>query len=371
MSNGKFAKVKEKKRRFWPFLIVMVVYAVLALVAIGFGLDWLYGFIDAYEQSRPKHVLEKYMNELDAEHICNLSTDVIARVDHNIQPEAECREYIIESLSQGFNYAKKSSESSESKHIYVLRTGTQVIGQFTMEVVRQDEYGFTYWAITGETFDMAYLIGEKITVTAPDHYPVTVNGVELDSSYVVGEPVKYDALKSFYKDYDLPTIVTYEAGPFLGNFEMVVTDLEGNPFDLSEVEDKNRLAENCDAETVEELDEFVDLFIKRYVTYAGGSNKNADVNYANLLKLIVPGSEYASRMEGALYGQKHTQSYGDKIVEIRNNYFFQLEDGKYVCDVTYELDTTGKEGVVRTVNNARIIVVETNVGLRVLTVYSY
>lgn len=371
MSNGRFAKPKEKKRRFWPFLIVMVVYAVLALVAIGFGLDWFYGFIDAYEQSRPKHVLEQYMSDLTAEHICNLSTDVIAKVDHKIQSEEQCREYMKEALSKGFNYAKKSSESTDKKQVYVLRTGTQVVGQFVMEIVSQDEYGFTYWTVTGESFDMSYLIGEKVSITAPDHYPVTVNGVKLDSSYVVGEPVKYEALKQFYKDYDLPTIVTYEAGPFLGNFEMVVTDPDGKLFDLSKVEDKNRLAENCSPDTVEELDEFADLFIKRYVTYAGGSNKTADANLAALLKLIVPGSEYAERMHGAWYGQTFSQSYGDKIVEIRNNYFFQLEEGKYVCDVTYELDTTGKQGVVRTVNNVRIVVVETNVGLRVLTVYSY
>ena len=371
MSNGRFVKLKEKKRRFWPFLIVMLVYAVLALVGIGFGLDWFYDYIDAYEQSRPIHVIDQYMDTLTADRVCNLSTDVIAKVDHNIQTEAQCREYIAESLSKGFNYAKKSSECTENKQVFVIRTGTQVVGQFTMEVIRQDEYGFVYWAVTGESFDMSYLIGDKVSVSAPDHYPVTVNGVKLDAGYIVGEPVKYDALKTFYKDYDLPTIVTYEAGPFLGNFEMEVTDLEGKPFDLAQVEDKNRLAENCDADTVKKLDDFADLFINRYVTYAGGSNKNADTNYVNLMKLIVPGSEYASRMEGALYGQKHTQSRGDKIVEIRNNYFFQLEEGKYVCDVTYEVDTTGKQGVVRTVNNVRIIVVETNVGLRVLTVYSY
>ena len=152
---------------------------------------------------------------------------------------------------------------------------------------------------------------------------------------------------------------------------MTVTDTEGNPFDLEKVEDLNKLAENCPEEMLEELDDFVDLFINRYVTYAGGSNKHADTNLANLLKLIVPGSDYAERMNGAWYGQLYTQSYADKIVEINNNYFFQLEEGKYVCDVTYLVDTTGKQGVVRTTNNVRIVVVETNVGLRVLTVYSY
>lgn len=369
MSNGKF--MKEKKRRFWPFLLAMLIYAIVALVAIGFGLDWFYGYIAAYEASRPKHVLNGYMDELTKEHVCDLSADVIAQVDHKIQSEEECREYITESLSRGFNYAKKSSVSTDTKHIYVLRTGTQVIGEFIMEVTHQDDYGFTYWEVTSESFDMSYLIGEKQSIVAPDHYTVRANGNVLDSSYIVGEPVKYEALKQFYDEYDLPAIVTYEAGPVLGDFELAVTDTEGKPFDLETVEDRNKLAENCSEEVIEELDEFVDLFVNRYVTYAGGSNKNADTNLANLLKLIVPGSDYADRMNGAWYGQLYTQSYGDKIVEINNNYFFQLEEGKYVCDVTYLVDTTGKQGVVRTTNNVRIIVVETNVGLRVQTVYSY
>lgn len=369
MNKGKY--VKEKKRSFWPFLLVMLIYAIVALIAIGFGLDWFYGYISAYEASRPKHVLNGYMDELTKEHVCDLSADVIAQVDHKIQSEEACRDYIIEALSKGFNYAKKSSVSTDTKQVYVLRSGTQVVGEFTMEVTNQDDYGFTYWEITGETFDMSYLIGEKASITAPDHYKVTANGAVLDSSYIVGEPVRYEALEQFYDEYDLPTIVTYEAGPILGSFEMAVTDTEGKPFDLESVKDRNRLAENCPEEMVEELDEFADDFINRYVTYAGGSNKNADTNLANLLKLIVPGSDYADRMKGAHYGQLFTQSYGDKIVEINNNYFFQLEEGKYVCDVTYLVDTTGKQGVVRTTNNVRIIVVETNAGLRVQTVYSY
>jgi len=369
VSNGKF--IKEKKRRFWPFLLGMLIYAIVALVAIGFGLDWFYGFIGAYEASRPKHVLNEYMDTLTKEHVCDLSNDLIAQVDHNIQSEEQCRQYIIDALSKGFNYAKKSSVSTDTKHVYVLRTGTQVIGEFIMESVRQDDYGFTYWEVTGESFDMSYLVGEKHSIVAPDHFTVSANGNALDSTYIVGTPVQYEALKQFYGDYDLPAIVTYEAGPILGDFVMTVTDTEGNPFDLEKVEDLNKLAENCPEEMLEELDDFVDLFINRYVTYAGGSNKHADTNLANLLKLIVPGSDYADRMNGAWYGQLYTQSYADKIVEINNNYFFQLEEGKYVCDVTYLVDTTGKQGVVRTTNNVRIVVVETNVGLRVLTVYSY
>lgn len=357
------------KVRIFP--ILMVLYAVAALTAIWFGLRWFNGFIAAYEASLPKHVLVSYMESLTPERVAELSADVIAQVDHNLQSEEECRAYIASALSGGLQYAKKSSESTEDKHVYVLRAGMQVVGGFTMETTHEDEYGFSYWAVTDESFDVSYLLGEKVTVRAPDFYPVTVNGVELNSTYVVGQPQQFEALKSFYSKYSLPVIVTYQVGPFLGELDVEVTDPEGNPFSLEAVEDLNTLAENCPEEMVGKLDPFVDEFINRYVTYCGGSNKNADANLARLLELVVPNSDFESRMYGAWYGQLFTMSWGDRIAEIRNNYFFQLDDNTYMCDVTYFVDTTGNQGVVRTTNNARIVIVKSGNSLKVLSLNNY
>lgn len=369
MANGKFLKVK--KHRFWPFAVFMLIYATVALTAIELGLGMFYEYIASYEDSRPKHVLNAYMDSLTAEHVCDLSQEVIDQVDHNIQSEEQCRDYIKDALAKGFSYAKKSSESTETRQVYVIRSGLQVIGQFTMEVTNEDEYGFTYWEVTQESFDMSYLIGSTVSTVAPDHYTVSVNGTVLDSSYLVGDPMKYDALKPFYGDYELPVLVTYQAGPFLGNFDMITTDEEGNVLVLDEVEDVSKLAQNCSEEEIEQLDEFVDVFLDKYVIYMSGANKSAETNLKNLLKLVVDDSDFAERMKGALIGQKVTQSKGDKITEITNNYFFKLKDGRYACDVTYVIDTTGKQGVVTTTNNVRIIIDETATGLRVFTVYNY
>lgn len=369
MAKGRFAK--EKKRRFWPFALFMLIYATVVLTAIELGLGMFHSYIAAYEDSRPKHILNGYMDSLTAEHVAELSQDVIDQVDHNIQSEEQCREYIMQSLARGFSYAKKSSESTETKQVYVIRSGLQVIGQFTMEVTHEDEYGFTYWEVTQESFDMSHLIGSTVSTVAPDSYNVTVNGKVLDSSYIVGDPMKYDALKPFYGDYELPMLVTYQAGPFLGDFDIITTDAEGKVLFLEEVEDVSTLAQNCTVEEIEELDEFVDVFLDKYVTYMSGANKSAEANLHRLLKLVVENSDFADRMVGALTGQKVTQSKGDKITEITNNYFFKLEDGRYACDVTYVVDTTGKQGVVTTTNNVRIIVDETKDGLRVFTVYNY
>ncbi len=360
-----------KKRLIRPFGLFMLIYGAVFLITLGWVLQKFYHYLAAYEDSRPKHVLNAYMDGLTADHVVDLSQDVIDQVDHNLQSVEECRTYIAQALEKGFSYAKKSSESTETKQVYVIRSGLQVIGQFTMEVTHVDDYGFTYWGVTDESFDLSYLIGSKVSTVAPDHYTVSVNGKALDSSYIVGDPMKYDALKPFYGDYELPMLVTYQAGPFLGDFDMITTDTEGNVLVMEEVEDVSTLAQNCSEEEVERLDDFVDLFLGKYVTYMSGANKNAEANLYGLLTVVVRGSDFESRMYGALTGQKVTQSKGDKIKEINNNYFFKLEDGRYACDVTYVIDTTGKQGVVTTTNNVRIIVVEEPEGLRVFTVYNY
>ena len=308
----------RKKRRFFGW--GMLLYAVVFLAGLYFGLKELWVFMEAYEASRPKNVLAAYIDSVTDEYVCDQSEAVINMVDHNIQSVDACRNYIKEQLSGGISYAKKSSECTEKKQVYVLRSGGKVIGQFTMEIENQDDYGFDYWQITEESFDLSYLIGEKVTAIAPDSYTVSVNGVNLDSSYVVGEPVLYDALEDFYDDYELPKIVTYEAGPFLGSFEMTVTDPDGNA--VTEQPNPAILDDNCTEEQLKELNEFIPKFLKRYVDYMGSSNKSADLNYQNLMVYIVKDSEFAERMYGSLYGQRATQSRGDTIKEIINNFYF-------------------------------------------------
>ena len=356
-----------KKRSF--FGLGMLIYAIVFLVGLYFGLKELWTFMEAYEASRPKNVLAAYMDTVTDEYVCDQSADVIAAVDHKIQTEDACRAYIKEQLVSGISYAKKTSECTETKQVYVLRSGGKVIGQFTMEIENRDAYGFDYWKITEESFDLSYLIGEKISAVAPDNYRVSVNGVNLDSSYVVGDPVLYDALEDFYEDYQLPKIVTYEAGPFLGSFEMTVTDPEGNA--VTDNPDPAILDDNCTQEQLQALNEFIPKFLKRYVDYMGSSNKSADLNYQNLMVYIVKDSEFAERMYGSLYGQRATQSRGDTIKEIINNFYFRIDEGMYLCDVTYLVDTIGKQGTVTTTNNVRILIVNTDNGLKVQSVRNY
>jgi hypothetical protein len=65
------------------------------------------------------------------------------------------------------------------------------------------------------------------------------------------------------------------------------------------------------------------------------------------------------------------QSRGDEVADIQVHHYVQLEEGKYLCDVTYKVNTTGHEGVVQTTTNCKFILVESGGKLLVESMIGY
>ena len=368
-ASGKKKKKKKKKSNL-GFIIGMILYAVIFLAAAYFGLNFLWDYMASYEASRPNNTVNAYMEQLTGEHIVDMCQDVIDQIDHNLQSEEECRQILLSELSGGVRHAKKTKECTDTRMVYVLRAGSTVVGEFVIEANEPDQFGFTTWEVTDESFDMSYMIGEKKTVTAPDACVVTVNGTQLDESYVIEDNIHYEDIEEYYEDYDLPCQVTYEAGPLLGDFEMVVTDTEGNVLTFDENTDWSVYYLNCTAEETEALDDFAELFLERYVDFTGSNKNTRHTTYNALIKHVLQGSDLATRLKDAIAGLQFGQSKGDEIVSIVTHLQIRLDE-KYLVDLTYEVDTTGKEGVVRTTTNARLLIAQTDDGLKVESIIIY
>lgn len=362
-------KKNVKKSGSW-FCIGMLLYAVIFLGLVIFGLRFLWDYMAAYEASRSDNAVDAYMEQLTSEHIVDMSQNVIDQIDHNLQSEEECRQIILDALRGGVRHAKKSRECTDTRLVYVLRTGSTVIGEFVIEANEPDEYGFTTWELAEESFDMSYLIGQTQSITAPDICTVSVNGVALDESYIIEDNIPYEDIKEYYDEYDLPCQVTYEAGPLLGEFEMVVTDDEGNELTFDENTDWSEYYYNCTEEETRKLDDFVDQFLERYIAFTGSNKNTRHTTYNALIKDVLEGSDLATRLKNAIAGLQFGQSKGDEIVSIVTHLRIRLDE-KFLVDMTYEVDTTGKEGVVRTTTNARLLIVETEDGMKVESIILY
>lgn len=369
-SGGKAKHKKNRKIGGIIFAVVIILYAALFLGGTYYGLGFLWNYLEAYEASRPNNMVTAYMDQISAEYVVDQCDDILEQVDLNLQSEEECRNIMMNELSGGIRHAKKTKECTDTKLVYVLRSGSIVIGEFVLEANAPDQYGFTTWRVTGESFDMSYLIGEKKSVIAPDACTVTVNGVALDDSYVVGDPIQYEAVADYYDRYDFPCRLTYEAGPILGDFEMVITDAEGNVRTFDENTNWEEFYLNCTEEELEEMEEFTAEFLKCYVDFTGSNKNTRNAMYQALIKHVVKDSDLATRLKSAIAGLQFGQSKGDEIVSITPHLQIRLDD-KYLVDLTYEVDTTGKEGVVRQKISARILMVRTESGLKVESIDIY
>lgn len=360
------AKYLQKKARRvkHPLLLGMGIYAFVFLIATAVGLSWFWGYIEAYEASRPVNAIEAYVNGLTAEDICDASRELIDGIDHTVQSEEECRRVIADFMASDVSYVKKSSASTDTQTVYVLRCGTQNIGTVTITATEMDSYGFYHWKVTDDSFDMSFLVGDSVRVMVPEDYVVSCNGTVLSDAYIIESGIEYETLESFYGLYELPTMVVYQAGPVLGNAEMTVTNAGGEPVEINDDTDYDLLLSNCTEEELAGLSEFAQVFIERYVAFTGSANNSSQSNYYKLQQYVVKGSDLSARMLAALDGLSWSNSTGDELLDMTVNQCINIGGGKYLCDVTYEVRSKDKFGTTESVNNVKFIVVGTDSGYK-------
>ena len=354
------------------FLRGMAIYAVVCLCIVGIALLLFWNYMAAFEASRPHIAIDAYMENLSEEHIVELSQELIDAVDHKVQSEEQCRAYLLDAI-EDISHAKKPKDCTDTRQVFVVKTGDTVIGEFSIAAQNADRYGFTPWGLEREFFDLRVLdvLTEERTVTIPSDHHVAINGVPLNEDYITDDKVCYEAIEEFYDDYDLPYRVTYRVPSIIGELDMVITDAAGNVVVFDEKTDWTPYFHNCTVEETEALDAFTKTYVSRYVAFTGSRKDTRENNYWRLLKCVVRGSDFAQRLAAAVEGLEFGQSQRDKVVSLISNHQVRLEEDRFLCDITYEVDTTGRKGVVRTTTNAKLIVVLTDGVLKVESMQIY
>lgn len=360
-----------KKKFRWGFYHWSALYALVLLTAALFGLRYLWNYAAAYEMARPYHAIDRYMEELTPEYICGRASDLIDTVDHHIQSQEACHDVIRGAVSGGITYAKKTSECTDEKMVYILRTGNQVIGRVELAPEGEPLLGFTPWAVSADSYDFSYLLTGTVSTTVPAQFPVYVNGAQLNDSYITEAGIRYSYLEDFYEDYDLPTIVSYRAGPCLGEITLSVTDPEGNPVTIDENTDLNVYLDNCTAEEAAQLDAFMEEFIQRYVRFSNSSSSVSRYNYRELLQNILEDSPLAKRCKEALVGMVYGVSQTYQIKSIGINRCTNIGNDRYLCDVTYVVDIRDRGEMIENVFNMKIIIVRSEGTLKAETLRNY
>ncbi len=367
------AKTKKKKHYGgWILLLCMVLYAMIFLAAAGYGLEYVWDIMETYEASRTHVPIDAYMAQLDGDYIFDRSDALLAKIDPAIQSPEDCRQVIRDFVKGGITYAKKSSECTDTHQVYVLRSGGKVIGEFAIDAVGEEKYGLIPWQVTGDSFDLSFLLTGTVSVTAPHNYPVSVNGYPLTEKHVTKTNIQYKALSDFYKDYSLPYMVSYQAGPRLGAIDLQVTDPAGNPVVIGENTDLTPLLDLKTQPQRQEIEAFMGDFVLHYMYFMGNQGDRLNTNYRNLLKYVKPGSSLESRISQSRTGLIWIAYDTVTMDKMEINLCVPIGGDRYIVDVTYAATLTHhKHPTKQPQDNAKLVVVKTSKGWQVETMLSY
>ena len=355
-------RVSESSNRFWTGVGI---YVAVALVLIGIGLALFWNFLGAYEASRPRNTVADYLETLTPQHILDLAgEDLLAKVDERLRDEDGCKAQVLAALEGNYTYARNTSRSTEDTQVYALRLGRQIIGSFEMKQTGRSSWNFTPWEVTGEEFDLSYLLTEPVKVTVPEAYTVYVDGVPLPRECVV-EEMTYDAFAELVDNgdnYDFPVMLRYETGPLLGEAAVTVTDGAGQPADLEF--DPMAVLDNCTDEEKTAMDKTIRTFVKAYVNYTTRNTSDLNVGLREVKKLIVPGGKLALRMDrvqSTLGDIPPHQTAEVKSVDV--NLLTRLDEGLYYCDITFTVQAYNWYHTPLTVSHAKMVFRQTDAGM--------
>lgn len=356
-------RVCKKKPSFMKGLLA---YAVFFLCAAVIGLIVLFRFLDEYEKTRPERAVEQYMASFDVERIRDVEKDFLLSLDTNIQPPDVSFAIIKEFLEPGVKEVKDPANSTDDRISYVLECGDTVIGSFELLQSEEIAFGLRPWYVSREDFDFSFLLNSCDPITVPKDYKVFCNGYLLDSSYIVEDNIKFDFFRDYYDtDYRLPFLCTYRIGEFLSDIDVEVLDETGSSAEAyNDNVQEEYLERYCDDEKKAEIKAFIPEFIDKYVAFTGSSKYNYRTNYYALEDYLVMGGDLQIRtfntMDSLIFG-----SYRNNVItDIQIRKILDVGDGRYMCDLTYYVDCWGIWGFVNTENVIRLIVQNTDKGIK-------
>ena len=359
------------KRKIKVFPIALAVYAGIFLTLAVAGLACFWGFLTAYEASRPENTVESYMQSLTPQTVSEGSSHILDRVDTEVQSREQCIDAMSKALAGKFTWVKNNKLSGEGKLIYIILCDRQVIGSFEMTQADNLGYGFSSWEITKESFDLSYLLQEKITLTVPQQLSVYIGGKLLSEDKITQNNIPYEALKGCYESYELPYLVQYTAGPFIGKPDIEIRDGSCEAIAQEDLADPNSFLKHCDNTQTQRLTTAADAFLRKYIDFTCNTGKDPAGNLAALSPYILSGSSLQKRMHQALDGLNWVPDRGATLVSLKINRCLDIGNGRLLCDMTYVVNTLRHNGQPQSTTNCKVIFAESGGALKAETMLNY
>lgn len=358
-------------RKTKGFPIALAVYAGIFLTLAVAGLACFWGFLTAYEASRPENTLNAYMESLTAQKVLAADEDLLDQVDPHTQSRQQATQAALQALSGEFRYIKDVKASVQGHYVYTLMCGNQVIGGFDMVQKKSVGYGFFSWEIFERSTDLSFLLEAPLVLTVPEEFSLVVNGNTLPEEKITQKSIPYEALKGCYESYELPYLVQYTAGPFIGKPDIEIRDGSCEAIATEDLADPNSFLKHCNNAQTQRLTTAADAFLRKYIDFTCNTGKDPAGNLAALSPYILSGSSLQKRMHQALDGLNWVPDRGATLVSLKINRCLDIGNGRLLCDMTYVVNTVRHNGTPQSTTNCKVIFAESGGSLKAETMLNY
>jgi hypothetical protein len=352
-------KIKKKNRSgvATAIYVVLLTLWILFLAAVClYILSQVWAYASVYDDTQKEPVIEAYMKKLRENVWDDNIAATVAAMPHPVQTDEEVGALVKEMLlNDELTYAEKPGFVRGDSVTYNLFCGDNIFGEVTlrqntaknlvkdvdlpdvvigalakMGVAIQPE--LYPWKVAEESFDFSGLYS-SVSVTVPESYKVTLNGVTLDDGYIVERDIPFDVLEAYYYRYDnLPTKVTYHFDNLMGHVDPVVYDANGEVFVIDkEASDAQFLKPVDDEETWNRLAEHLNGFSDAYLCLSASTGDPISA-YGVLANYIEAGSELDNKLRQVfLIGDwSHNSYYQFQGFELLNAW--QVDQNCYVAE---------------------------------------
>ena len=336
---------KKKKGRIFNRFIA--IYSGILLLILIIGSIVFYAFLYTLEKSQPYNTAQEVTEEFNSGSE-SLKEYLIANAEVTSSLETDTEaviEYYIESINADdstFSYVENSSYT-ETAPSYDITLDGDTVAQITLAATGKKAFGLKKWGVSEIN------IGDYITdtleydIVVPTGAAVTVNGVELDDSYLTAEDEIPEVLANVYDAElisDPPTYDTYHITGLINTPEIEASDTGGTVLSLS-------LSDTTYTAGGEASDSFIESVYDRvYAAIESWGTYFINKSYT-LSRYMLSGTEWYEYIFGsedvdpiyvAFYGSSKIESY--EFTELSAENYIQYTDDCFTVDVKYDMELT-------------------------------
>lgn len=323
---------KRNKTSLFIKIYLGVTIAALAVIVVIWGVLW--SFLKAYEASQPQYKIEQIVDALNNGQ-ADEYTDYIHYQVNRLEDDNTYKKYITDKLGSGnIEYTRKSGEYSKDTPVYQLKDGNNPVGVvYLKKSDTKAKFNTPIWEI--DRIDNVIGQTKDYTVTVPKGTVISVNGIDLDETYIIEDNAECKNLGNVTKYITAPKMTVYQLTGLAAQPDIKAIGPVYNSELSVESEDNGQIVygfESTDSLKTEQQDRIITI-TKTYGNYVTN-----DVGYSALSPYILPGSYATSYLKNIAKTNIWTASHSANDFDDLTVYNYQIyTDTCFSCEVKFNL----------------------------------